>query len=213
MSERTCSVADCDAPTSGRGLCSKHWQRWRRTGDPEKLVGRGRVAVDLAGRRVGRLVVLGRSDRKSRYGAIWTCRCDCGNETEVVATRLIGETVASCGCRTGPWKHGGARRGGQHPLYDVWLGMKARCQQANHSDYHRYGGRGISVCERWNNFASFLADVGERPADPEGWASDMPCWSLDRIDPDGDYEPSNVRWATWTEQAANRRPRTGGVMK
>lgn len=83
-----------------------------------------------------------------------------------------------------------------HPLYGVWSDMKRRCYNSKRSDYARYGGKGIKVCERWRrSFAAFLADMGERP----------PGHSLERIDSTGDYEPGNVRWATATEQARNRR--------
>src|SRR5258708_4738298 len=82
-----------------------------------------------------------------------------------------------------------------HPLYDVWQGMKQRCFNPNHPGYRHWGGRGITVCERWLSFANFTADMGERP---EGT-------SLDRKNNDGDYEPGNCRWATDKVQQTNRR--------
>lgn len=105
----------------------------------------------------------------------------------------------SCGCAG--WKKHDHRQVGQHPLYALWRGMRARCLNPNHKGYPDYGGRGIKVCERWDNFAAFVEDMGEKPG---------PEYTLDRIDNDGDYEPGNTRWATWEEQHANKRVRRGG---
>lgn len=86
----------------------------------------------------------------------------------------------------------------RHPLHGIWYGMIHRCRFKSNTNYSRYGGRGIQVCERWNDFAAFLDDVGPRP---------NKAHSLDRIDVNGNYEPGNVRWATSAEQANNKRPR------
>ena len=163
-------------------------------------------AHNLAGRRIGRLVVLGPVERRyyenGRSIVIWLCRCDCGSEVSVQATHLMKGTTASCGCLkrdTKPnLKHGHSSvRYGRATEYTAWLHMKDRCANTKRKDYHRYGGRGVTVCDRWlNSYENFLADMGRRPPDKH---------SLDRYpDNDGNYEPSNCRWGTSEQQGNNR---------
>lgn len=124
-----------------------------------------------------------------------TTSCGCGRRDRCAAMGVVGRAIAHAKNVT----HGLTRRGlAYHPNYRIWIGMRERCSKPNTPRFGRYGGRGIRVCERWqNDFAAFLADMGSRPS---------PRHSLDRINNDGDYEPSNCRWATPKQQRANRAP-------
>lgn len=143
----------------------------------------------------GRWLVLTRGKRRG----YWACRCECGTEKEVVAASLYTGKSQSCGC----WKIESARNShthGQscHLLYQRWRGMRRRCQKPKATNYGYYGGRGIGVCERWESFGNFLEDMG--PSYPGRG------WSIDRYpDKNGDYEPSNCRWATSKQQGSNAR--------
>jgi hypothetical protein len=161
--------------------------------------------IDLTGKRFGRWRVIAllperqRNTRERQRHTCWLCRCDCGGESIVRADKLIKGLSKSCGCIS---KEMFVKRNTKHGLsrsraYYCWKNMRARCFNPRHRQYPSYGGRGISVCERWLIFENFYADMGEPP----------PGLSLDRINNDGNYEPGNCRWATVAEQLANRRPR------
>src|SRR5579859_2869696 len=123
-------------------------------------------------------------------------RCDCGNEKTVRGSQLRPGHTISCGCRRN-LKHGESRGEGLAAEWTSWRGMKSRCRDASHIAFKHYGGRGIKVCARWiDSYENFLSDMGRKPS---------ALHSLDRIDVDGNYEPSNCRWASQTEQRANRR--------
>lgn len=148
------------------------------------------------GQHYGRLVVV-KENGRCRQERAWLCRCECGSETTVASYPLASGATKSCGCRKGLWKHGYARRGQPHtPEYQSWQSMMTRCYSESHIGYSLWGGRGITVCDRWrNDFVSFLADMGPRP----------PGTTIDRINNDGNYEPSNCRWATRIQQMTNTR--------
>jgi hypothetical protein len=154
--------------------------------------------LDLSGERFGRLTVMSYVGKHPDGRVIWSCHCDCGNETEATTANLRRGKTRSCGClkaeilKVVGLQHGyfGTR------MYRIWAGLNSRCLNPDNKDYPKYGGRGITVCERWRSFENFHADM------IEGYDDSL---SIDRIDVDGNYEPSNCRWATASRQAENRR--------
>jgi hypothetical protein len=132
---------------------------------------------------------------------MYLCRCECGTERSIRATVLNTGRTKSCGClglqnaHAACFKHGHATDGRQSTEYSTWDAMIQRCTNSKNKRFHDYGGRGISVCERWMRFDNFLADMGTRP----------PGMTLDRKNNDGNYEPGNCRWTTRRQQQLNQR--------
>jgi hypothetical protein len=167
---------------------------------------------DITGKKVGRLTALSFVKRENKI-TYWSYQCDCGN-VKTIASGDVGNAYGktnSCGCKRVETRkmncekirdsrinivHGHCKRGQTTRTYSTWQGMKRRCHYVNDAEYHNYGGRGIKVCDRWlNSFDNFLADMGEKPLN----------LTLERIDVNGNYEPNNCKWATWTEQSFNKR--------
>lgn len=151
----------------------------------------------IPGSRYGRLVALHPSGKRG-YRTLWMFRCDCGTEVSIIPKSVRRGLTKSCGCLKSDLAR---ERMTTHGMtgsaeFDIWRAIKARCYNANHGKFSRYGGRGISVCTRWkNSFANFFADMGRRPT---------PSHSVHRVNNDAGYSPKNCVWATATEQARNK---------
>lgn len=159
--------------------------------------------MDLTGMVFGRLTVLEQSHKKGRK-LYWHCKCECGNFKTASGADMRDGHTKSCGCLQ---KEVAGARFRSHGFsgtkeYETWKGMKARCFNKKSLDYHKYGGRGITMADEWkDNFEAFYSHVGPAPEGDERY-------SIDRLDPNGHYEPGNVRWATDAQQARNQGIRT-----
>lgn len=155
--------------------------------------------LNLLGMRFGRLLVLSAGDPKWNSGRsriTWLCLCDCGVLRTVVGATLTSGASKSCGCfRREQSLAAHTKHGKTHSrAYSIWASMFARCNNKQNKSYQRYGAKGVKVCQRWSAFENFLSDMGDPPVG----------MSIDRVNSMGDYEPSNCRWATNTQQCRNR---------
>lgn len=161
----------------------------------------GNGFVDITGQRFGQWMVVKLAGRKpttrGKHRLLWLCRCACGNSGYLTSGTLRFGASKSCGCNRVEVALKNFRTHGKtgSPEHVSWKAMHTRCVNPNQPEWHRYGGRGIKMCDRWRKFENFLADMGQKPT---------PSHQLDRINTDGDYAPDNCRWATTVEQQRNK---------
>jgi hypothetical protein len=155
--------------------------------------------IDLTGLRFGRLVVVSRAENIRPKVARWLCICDCGGHATANGLCLKFGYTKSCGClindvlKDRNTKHGRSKS----DTHRIWCGIKTRCNNPNADSYKGYGGRGIKICDKWaDSFEAFLVDMGERPSKQH---------SIERIDVNGNYEPSNCKWILNKDQTSNMR--------
>lgn len=157
-----------------------------------------KLVTDISGSRFGELIVISRVIKCPKR-THWECKCDCGKSTIVDGAKLKSGHTKSCGCLVKRFRktHGESSDYLHTKEYSAWAAMIKRCNNKNDPKYKHYGGRGIKVCERWLQYENFLADVGRAPTQRH---------TLDRYpNNNGNYEPSNFRWATYSEQNKNKR--------
>ena len=149
---------------------------------------------DLTNIKFGRLTVVGFAEIRN-HRAHWNVLCECGTRKTVAGNELTSGKTISCGCRKQETRDQTVHGYEGSPTYAVWSNMLQRCTNPKNKDFRHYGARGIAVCDSWQTFANFLADMGEKPNG----------LTIDREDNDGNYEPANCRWATRSQQMQNTR--------
>lgn len=156
---------------------------------------------NLVGKKYGYLTVIEYAGKTKKYESLWLCKCDCGNSKITRGNRLKAGTCMSCGCyqkkqvSKSATKHGYSKT----KLYKLWAGILQRCENSKSLNFNNYGYRGISVCDEWHDFLTF-----REWAYKNGY-SESERLTIDRIDSDGNYEPSNCRWVSYSVQENNKR--------
>ena len=163
----------------------------------EQKIKKGNRFADLTNKRFGNLIAIKYFKKPNEKKYTWQCVCDCGNTKNIISSNLIRGNSTTCGCgkiKLGEitTKHGMAKT----RIFKIWVGVRKRCTNSNCKSYNLYGGRGITISSKWDNFIDYYNDM------KEGYSDDL---SLDRIDPNGNYEPGNCRWATMKTQNRNKR--------